>query len=438
MTTLALGAVIVLVTLVVLAVGVPVAFALGGVAAIFLYWVGEGGELASVAATFFGSLEEFTLVAIPMFVLIGAAASASHLGSDISEAVKRWLHPFPGGRVLSGIGAAGIFAGLSGSSPATVGGIGREELPGMLADGYPQDMATGSLAASGTLAILIPPSLTMVVFGIATDTDIGRLFLAGLVPGLLLLVLFMGVSLALLYGGRERFRGEVRRYSLAERLHTLPRLLPALAVVAGVVVVLVKGVVEASEAAGVGAILILALVVTLYGLRRTGHFFSILRAATRESVMILMIIAGAAMFGSMLLELSIPEAVALWVVDMDLGRWTLILWINVVLLALGCFLPPVAVILMTVPLLIPLVVDAGFDPVWLAVMMTLNMQIGLITPPVGLNLQVVHALAPAVPRDSVLRGAWPFMLCMVAGIVLLCLYPELATALPDGLMGPVG
>ncbi len=154
--------------------------------------------------------------------------------------------------------------------------------------------------------------------------------------------------------------------------------------------------------------------------------------------MILMIVAGAAMFGSMLLELSIPEAVALWVVDMDMGRWTLILWINILLLALGCFLPPVAVILMTVPILLPLIVDAGFDPVWLAVMMTLNMQIGLITPPVGLNLQVVHALAPEVPREAVLRGAWPFMLCMAAGIVLLCLYPQLATALPDGLMGPAG
>jgi len=179
------------------------------------------------------------------------------------------------------------------------------------------------------------------------------------------------------------------------------------------------------------------LVAALRGLRRPRHLFPILRAATRESVMILMIITGAAMFGSMLLELSIPEAVAV-MVDMDMDRWSLILWINIVLLALGCFLPPVAVILMTVPLLIPLVVDAGFDPVWLAVMMTLNMQIGLITPLVGLNLQVVHALAPAVPRDSVLRGAWPFMLCMVAGIVLFCLYPQLATALPDGLMGPAG
>jgi TRAP-type C4-dicarboxylate transport system permease large subunit len=179
------------------------------------------------------------------------------------------------------------------------------------------------------------------------------------------------------------------------------------------------------------------LVAALRGLRRPRHLFPILRAATRESVMILMIITGAAMFGSMLLELSIPEAVAV-MVDMDMDRWSLILWINIVLLALGCFLPPVAVILMTVPLLIPLVVDAGFDPVWLAVMMTLNMQIGLITPLVGLNLQVVHALAPAVPRDSVLRGAWPFMLCMAAGIVLFCLYPQLATALPDGLMGPAG
>ena len=154
--------------------------------------------------------------------------------------------------------------------------------------------------------------------------------------------------------------------------------------------------------------------------------------------MILMIIAGAAMFGAMLSELGVPVALSGWIYDLALSPWMVIIMINLLLLLLGCFMPPVAVVLMSLPVVMPVVIDAGYDPVWFAIVMTLNLQIGLITPPVGLNLQAVRALAPDLPRDRILRGAWPFLLCIAGEIVLLCLFPEIATALPDALMGPTG
>ncbi len=438
MTTLMLGFLILLITLVLLATGVPVAFALGGVSAIFLLLQGGSGDVASVAEAFFGALEEFNLVAIPMFILMGAAAAASRVGGDIGEALKRWLHPVAGGKVLASLGAAAVFAGVAGSSPATCVGIGRKSLPEMLGDGYPKDIAGGSLAAAGTLAILIPPSLVLIVYGIAANIDIGRLFLAGMVPGLLLLVLFMALSLFILRRHHRDFHDGARRYSMREKLEILPRTIPILLVIAGVIAFLIAGIVEPSEAGGVGALLVLCLIVFVYGVHQRYRLWSILQSATRESVMILMIIAGAAMFGAMLSELGVPVALSGWIYDLALSPWMVIIMINLLLLLLGCFMPPVAVVLMSLPVVMPVVIDAGYDPVWFAIVMTLNLQIGLITPPVGLNLQAVRALAPDLPRDRILRGAWPFLLCIAGEIVLLCLFPEIATALPDALMGPTG
>jgi len=421
-----------------LATGVPVAFALGGISAIFLFLQDGSGDVSSVAEAFFGALEEFNLVAIPMFVLMGTAAAASRVGGDIGEALKRWLHPLPGGKILASLGAATVFAGVAGSSPATCVGIGRKSLPEMLEDGYPQDIASGSLAAAGTLAILIPPSLVLIVYGIASNIDIGRLFLAGMVPGLLLVVLFMALSLFILRHHRGDFHDGNRQYSMREKLETLPRALPILVIIAGVVAFLIAGIVEPSEAGGVGALLVLCLIVFVYGVHQRYRLWAILQSATRESVMILMIIAGAAMFGAMLSELGVPVALSGWIYDLAPSPWMVILMVNLLLLLLGCFMPPVAVVLMSLPVVMPVVIDAGYDPVWFAIVMTLNLQIGLITPPVGLNLQAVQVLAPDVPRDQILRGAWPFLLCIAGEIVLLCLFPEIATALPDALMGPAG
>jgi tripartite ATP-independent transporter DctM subunit len=432
---LALGAAIGLVTVLVLATGTPVAFALGLVAIAFLVVIEGPQALANLADTVFAGLNDFTLVSIPMFVMMGAAVAASRAGADLYEALARWLWRVPGNLVVANIGACALFAALTGSSPATCAAIGKMGIPEMRRRGFPADLATGAIAAGGTLGILIPPSITMILYGIASETSIGRLFLAGVVPGVLLTLLF-GLWAAFVSWRRGNRGTGGPAPSLAERFEVLPRVLPFVAVIVGVVWALYGGIATPSEAAGVGAIVCLLLVVFVYRMWRPRELWPILESTLVESVMILMIIATSILFGYMLSSLYVTQSLAAWIGGLEIGRWTLLFWINVLLLVAGCFLPPAAIILMTTPIVVPILENAGFDPVWFGVILTLNMELGLITPPVGLNLFVINGIAPDVPLPTILKGALPFMLLMVLEIVILCLFPGLATWLPDQLMGP--
>ena len=342
----------------------------------------------------------------------------------------------PGGLLASNLGACAIFAALSGSSPATCAAIGKMGVPEMRRRGYPDGVATGSIAAGGTLGILIPPSITLIVYGIATETSIGRLFAAGLLPGLMLTALFIAWGIfAAWRHGYQVIATEVR-YSLRQKLEVLPKVGPFLLIIAGVLYVLYGGIATPSEAAGVGALFCLVLVIVIYRLTRPAALWQVLREAMREAVMILMIIAAADLFSYMMSTLFITQTLALSIAELEANRWLVMLWINVFLLVAGCFLPPVAVILMTAPTLLPIIDNLGFDPVWFGVILTINMEIGLITPPVGLNLYVINGIAPDVRLPTILWGALPFVLCMVLGILLLCLFPQIALWLPDALMGP--
>jgi tripartite ATP-independent transporter DctM subunit len=436
MSPLIIGVLVGIVTLLVLASGIPVAFGLGLVAIAFLVYF-EGLEaLDVVAETFFGSLAEFALVSIPMFIVMGAAVAASPAGKDLYEALDRWLNRVPGGLIISNIGACAIFAALSGSSPATCAAIGKMGIPEMRQRGFPDDLATGAIAAGGTLGILIPPSITMIVYGIATETSIGRLFLAGLLPGVMLTALFMAWSLYRAWQQGYRFSDATLRFGWREKFEILPRVIPFLLIIAGVLYVLYGGVATPSEAAGVGAMLCIILVAVIYRIWDPRRIWVIHRVSTRESVMILMIIGASALFSFTLSSLFVTQSVAEFIGGLAVNEWGLMALVNVFLLVAGFFLPPVAVILMTAPILLPLITQAGFDPYWFAVVFTINMEIGLITPPVGLNLYVINGIAPEVPLPTVLRGALPFMLCMVLGIVILCFIPGIATWLPNYLMGP--
>ncbi len=434
MSELELGLLICGITVLVLGTGVPVAFGLGAVALAFIGWHDGWNGLGFTADTLFGGLDDFTLVSIPMFVLMGAAVASSRAGSDLYEAMARWLHRVPGSLVIANIGACALFAALTGSSPATCAAIGKMGIPEMRARGYAADLATGSIAAGGTLGILIPPSITMILYGIASETSIGRLFLAGVLPGLMLTGLFILWALFLSWR-RGTLAGASRRYSLAEQLAVVPRVLPFLLVIIGVVYALYGGVATPSEAAGVGAVLCLLLVVLIYRLWRPGDLWPIFRDTLRESVMILMIIGASILFGYMLTSLYVTQSVAAWIGGLDVNRWVLLGWINVFLLVAGCFLPPAAIILMTTPILLPIVTAAGFDPIWFGVILTLNMELGLITPPVGLNLYVINGIVPDVRLPTVLWGSLPFMLCMVVAMIILCIFPGIATWLPTALMG---
>ena len=437
MDPLLLGAVAAIVLVLLLLTGMPVAFALGFTAMAFLL-IEDGIHAFEVAAeTLFSSLDEFALLSIPMFLVMGSAIAASRAGSDLYEALDRWLYRVPGGLLISNIGACGVFAALTGSSPATCAAIGKMGIPEMRQRGYPASLATGAIAAGGTLGILIPPSITMIVYGIATETSIGRLFMAGLIPGLLLMVLFMAWSWFYAYTRGYDFVEADKHFTLRDKLVILPKILPFLILIVLVLWALYGGVATPSEASGVGAMVCILLVMIIYRVWQPSRLWEIIRSATRESVMLMMIIGMAGLFSYMMSNLYITQGIAEWIAGLDVNKWLLLFYVNVFLLVAGFFLPPVAVILMTAPTIVPIIIQAGFDPIWFGVILTLNMEIGLITPPVGLNLYVINGIVRDVDLKTVLWGALPFMLCLVLGIVLITIFPQIATWLPDYLMGPV-
>ncbi|MEC9368147.1 MAG: TRAP transporter large permease [Pseudomonadota bacterium] len=435
MSPLTQGLIILIVTIVILSSGIPVAFGLGAVALAFILIFEGSTALNVVAETLYAALDDFTLVSIPMFIMMGAAIGSSPAGKDLYVALDRWLYRLPGGLAISNIGACAIFSALSGSSPATCAAIGKMGIPEMRKRGYPDEIATGSICSGGTLGILIPPSITFILYGIATETSIGRLFLAGVLPGLLLTGLFILWTLYAMWRAGFRSHAADFRYTWQEKFSSIPRVAPFLFIVGGVVYVLYGGVATPSEAAGVGAALCVVLAILIYRMWNPGDWVHILRDTTRESIMILMIIAASVLFGYMLSSLYLTQSLAQAIAELDVNRWWLMLFINLFLLVAGFFIPPAAVILMTAPILLPIITAAGFDPVWFGVILTINMEIGLITPPVGLNLYVINGIAPDVPLQTVLKGALPYTLCMALAIVILCIFPEIATWLPDKLMG---
>jgi len=429
------GALVLTITLVVLLSGAPVAFGLGAIAVAFIAIYQGFDALHVVAETFFAGLNDFTLVSIPMFVMMGAAIGSSPAGKDLYEALDRWLYRLPGGLVISNLGACAIFAALTGSSPACCAAIGKMGIPEMRRRGYPDDVATGSICAGGTLGILIPPSITMILYGIATETSIGRLFLAGVLPGLMLTALFMLWTLFIIWKRGFRTHAAGFRYSWKEKWASIPKITPFIAVIVGVMYVLYGGVATPSEAAGVGAALCVVLAVVIYKMWKPKDWWTILRDTTRESVMILTIIAAAVLFGYMLTSLYLTQTLAQAIADAHVNRWVLMAMINVFLLVCGFFIPPAAIILMTSPILYPIIRAAGFDPIWFGVILTINMEVGLIHPPVGLNIYIVSAIAPDVPVTRVMWGTIPYVLCMFLAIILLCIFPEIATWLPSRMMG---
>ena len=433
-----IGLLVTVVTIGVFALGIPVAFGLGFVAIFFLLIFEGFGMTKVIADTFMEGLMEFTIVSIPMFIVMGMAVASSPAGKDLYSALDRWLNRVPGGLVVSNLGACALFAALSGSSPATCAAIGKMGIPEMRERGYSKELSAGTIAAGGTLGILIPPSITMIVYGISTENSIGQLFMAGILPGIMLTGLFMMWAIFKTW----RTNKDVNLASVVfthftwkERFEILPRILPFLAIVIAVLYVLYGGIATPSEAAGIGAFFCIILVAVIYKIYSPKKLWVIFRGSMKESVMIMMIIACSYLFSFTLSNLYVTQTIAEVMTGLEVNKWVLLFIINIFLLVAGFFLPPVAIILMTAPILLPIIEGVGFDPIWFAVILTINMEIGLITPPVGLNLYVIKGISPDISLPEILRGSLPFMICMVLAIVILCIFPGIATWLPNYLLG---
>jgi tripartite ATP-independent transporter DctM subunit len=434
-------------TLLLLFSGMPIAFALGAIATLFMYFFMPASALDTVTQSVYEEMSSITLLSIPLFILKGAAIGKSRAGSDLYSALHAWLYRVPGGLGIANVFACALFAAMAGSSPATCSAIGSAGIPAMRARGYSPGFAAGIIAAGGTLGILLPPSITMILYAVAAEQSLGRLFLAGLGPGLLLVALFSGYT-ALRFG--HEYRKATRDFkatgapsayldgmtlTLRERLAMLPKVLPFVTLLIGVMIALYGGLATPSETAGLGAVLALALVAFVYRMWRPAQIAPMLASTIQDSTMLLFIVGMSLLYAYVMSYLHISQASAEWIVGMHFSRWALLAAILLMVVVLGFFLPPVSIILMTAPIILPPLRAAGFDLIWFGVVMTIVMEMGLIHPPVGLNLFVIHNVAPDIPLREVILGVLPFVLLMVLAVLLCCAVPAIATWFPNRIMG---
>ncbi len=447
MSELAIGISYGVATLLVMFSGMPIAFALGAVSVTFMYFFMAPSALDTVTQNVYEEMASITLLSIPLFILKGAAIGKSPAGKDLYSAMHAWMGKIPGGLGIANVFACALFAAMSGSSPATCSAIGSAGIPEMRMRGYSPGFAAGIIAAGGTLGILLPPSITMILYAVAAEQSLGRLFLAGIGPGVLLVALFAGYAV---YRYRKEhalamraFEGhgtasgmlDTHIYTMAEKVEMLPRVLPFVVLLIGVMVALYGGYATPSETAGLGGILALVLIAIVYAIWRPRQLRPIVTSTIKESTMLMFIIGMSLLYSYVMSSLHISQGAAESVVAMHLPKWILLAAILVMVIVLGFFLPPVSIILMTAPIILPPLKAAGFDLIWFGVVMTIVMEMGLIHPPVGLNIFVIKNIAPDIPLRDVIWGVMPFVGLMFLAIILLCVFPGIATGLPDIVMG---
>jgi tripartite ATP-independent transporter DctM subunit len=447
MSDLSLGALYGAVTLVVMFSGMPIAFALGVVATGFMYFFMPASSLDTVTQNVYEEMASITLLSIPLFIMKGAAIGKSPAGRDLYAAIHAWLHKVPGGLGIANVFACALFAAMAGSSPATCSAIGSAGIPEMRKRGYSPGFAAGIIAAGGTLGILLPPSITMILYAVAAEQSLGRLFLAGIGPGVLLVLLFAGYAvyrarkeyqMALeIYqkGGAKSASLDDEHFTLSQKVEMLPRVLPFLVLLIGVMVALYGGFATPSETAGLGALLALLLIAVVYRVWKPKDLAPLLTSTIKESTMLMMIIGMSLFYSYVMSYLHISQSAASWVVGMHLSKWVLLAVILLMVIVLGFFLPPVSIILMTAPIVLPPLKAAGFDLIWFGIVMTVVMEMGLIHPPVGLNIFVIKNIAPDIPLKDVIWGVLPFVVLMFVAVILLCIFPGIATGLPNMMMG---
>ncbi len=429
------------ITLLLLFSGMPIAFALGLSALGFIVTFMPAPMISSIAETIYSELDNFTLLTIPLFVLMGAAIGKTRAGADVYNSLNSWMYKIPGGLGLANVFACAVFAAMCGSSPATCSAIGSSGIPQLVKRGYSEGLATGLIAAGGTLGILIPPSITLILYGLASEQSIGRLFIAGIGPGLLLVFLFAfwvmfkyslerKTALAAVDGSHQAITQD-DHFTWQDRLASLPRLLPFLILIAVIMIALYGGWATPSEVAGIGAAGAVIMVLTVYNCWRQEDIKAILSGTVRESTMIMMIIATSALFTFVMSYLGVTQQAATWLVGLGLSKWSFFIGVNLFIVILGFFLPPVAIILMITPIILPSLKSMGIDLVWFGIIMTILMEMGLIHPPVGLNLFVINGIAPDIKLKSIIWGTLPFIALMVLGIFILCLIPDIAIWLPN-------
>ncbi|MGM0520732.1 MAG: TRAP transporter large permease [Pseudomonadota bacterium] len=417
--------------LVLLGSGVWVAFSLLG-----LGWLGLS-QFASVpvgdvmASDIWGSSYSWELTALPMFIWMGEILFRSRLADDMFTGLSPWMQRIPGRLLHTNVVGCGLFAAVSGSSAATCATMGKMTIPELTRRGYDESLVIGTLAGSATLGLLIPPSIILIVFGVATDQSIARLFMAGIFPGLMLISLFALYLMIWSWRHPDRVPPAESGMPLREKLRHTRRLIPMLALIIGVIGSIYTGLASPTEAAAVGVVLSLVLA-RVQGNMGVSMFRDALMGAVRTSTMIAFILAGASFLTAAMGFTGLPSDLAAWIGTMNLSPWMLLAALTVLFILLGCFLDGISVVVLTTSIMLPMVEAANIDLIWFGIYLVIVVEMSQITPPVGFNLFVLQGMT----GRNILSIAWaamPFFFLMMLGVVLISLFPGIVTWLPQAM-----
>jgi tripartite ATP-independent transporter DctM subunit len=416
-----------------LAISVPVAAVMGVLGLALNDFFAAMPLQRAMGEIIWNASSEYILIAIPLFVMLGEILLRAGIAERVYNAAAQWLSWLPGGLMHANIGTSAMFAATSGSSVATAATIGTVAIPQIRPRGYDERLFLGSIAAGGTLGILIPPSINFILYGLLTNTSVPRLYLAGFIPGGLLAGLFMGIILVYCLVDRRK-GGTPLETTWAQRIAVLPALIPPMFIFLVVVGSIYAGVATPTEAASLGVVAALGLAAW------EGRFsFAMLRAVAegtmRTTAMIMLIIMAAQFLNFVLAAIGLTDGLGQWIQGLGLGKYGTMLLIIAFYLVLGCFMETISMMILTTPFIAPIVFALGWDPIWWGIVLTVMIEVALITPPVGLNLYVVQGMRDRGPVSDVIWGALPFVFAMLGLVALLMIWPDIALWLPRMVMG---
>lgn len=407
-------------------IGLPVAFSLGTASLALI--VAFDLPFKIIGQTIFSSMDSFVLLAVPLFILMSQVLLDGRVGDDLFDVMNAWVRHLPGGLAIATILSCAFFAAITGSSATTAATIGMVAFPALIERGYERRFVLGLLAAGGTLGILIPPSIPMILYGAVTEESVGKLFVAGIVPGLVLTAIFVIYAIIRSRGGGYR---AYEPASWKERLRVTRKNLWGIALPVIIIGGIYSGAFTPTEAAAVGLVYSLFITLVVYRTLALKDLPGICLRSVGTSCMIAMIIAGALLFGRVMTLLEIPQQLTQMVIDAGLSPLGFVIVMNILMLGLGCILETVSIVLLTMPLVAPILGALQIDPIWYAVVLVINLEMALITPPVGVNLYIIHGISDDITMGEIVKGVFPFMILMVGMLILAIAYPPMSTWLPS-------
>lgn len=430
MTPLQIGLMGCVFLIVLLFTSMPVAFAMITAGVIgFALIVNPHAAFSMVTADIFDTFSSYNLTVIPLFVFMGQVAFHAGISTRLFKSAYAWIGHLPGGLAMATVGACTGFGAICGSGPATAATMASVALPEMRRYKYSEELAGGTVAAGGSLGMLIPPSVVFIVYALMTEQSIGALFIAGIVPGLLIALLFC-ISIGIRCTVRKELGPAGPKFAWKERFKSLNGIVETLILFVLVMGGMFLGLFTPIEAAAIGAAgsLVIALIKRALTIAKLKQ---ILLETVRTSAMVFFIVTGAVIFGRFLAISQIPFAVANWFVALQLPGFIIMFLIILFFLIAGCFIDALALVLLTIPIFYPVVLKLGYDPIWFGVMVVVITQMGVITPPVGVNVYVVSGIERDIPLQSIFKGSMPFLYMLILAAVILVIFPQIATFLPN-------